>query len=453
MLLTIIATVIVLGVLIFVHELGHFLAAKSVDIAVPRFSIGFGPATPFKFRRGETEYIVAWFPFGGYVKMASKEEQEAMGALEGGASEADRFPPERLFENKSLPARVYVISAGVAMNVLFAWIAYVLLATGGRIETPTTSVARVDSTALPPGAEALASLPYGSEITLVNGDSVHSLQAIVMAIADPGSDRLRFDFRDRRDPIILPIPGTNASARAAILDALEFLVEPRVGSVLDGQPAARAGLASGDLIVGAAGDTVRSWDDLVRTVEASVGDTVLLSVLRGDAVIQLAVVPVEQTEVDPVTGEVRRVGRIGIGQALRRVDYGLGGAVVQGTRETWARTRLVLLTLKGMVLGQISPRELGGPILIGQMSGQVARLGVTSLVSFMAFLSLNLAILNLLPIPVLDGGHLVFLFAEGIRGKPLSLALRLRLTQVGLLVLIGIMALVLTNDFFRLIGG
>ncbi len=452
MLLTVAITIVVLGVLIFVHELGHFLAAKAVGIGVPRFSIGFGPPTPLRFQRGETEYVVAWVPLGGYVKMASREEQEAMGSLEGGTTE-DHWPESKLFENKPLLARIVVISAGVIMNFLFAWVVYVLLATGGRLETPTTTIAEADSAILPPGTEVLATLPYGTEITRINGDSVHSLTEVYRAIVDPGSERLRFDFRDRSDPVILPIPGTDAASRAAILDAIEFWMEPRVGSVLPGEPAERAGLEPGDLIVGANGDTIRSWQDLLTTVEGNVGDTVMFLVLREGEIVRVPVVPAERSELDPATGEVRKVGRIGVGQHVIRVEYSIAEAVVVGSRDTWDRMRLVLITLKGMVLGQISPRDLGGPILIGQMSGQVARLGFVQLVAFMAFLSLNLAILNLLPIPVLDGGHLVFLFAEGIRGKPLSLAVRVRLTQVGLLVLMGIMALVLTNDLFRLIGG
>lgn len=451
MLLTIGVTVVVLGVLIFVHELGHFIAAKAMGIGVQRFSIGFGPATPLRFQRGETEYIVAWVPLGGYVKMASREEQESMSALEGGETPPD-FPEEKLFESKPLPARVLVISAGVIMNFLFAWIAYIMLAAGGRFETPTTTIGAVDAEALPPGAEALAALPYGVEITKINGDSVRSLDAVVRAIADPSGDRLRFDFRGR-DAVILEIPGTNASAREAVLQAIEFVMEPRVGSVVAGQPAAAAGLQRGDLITGIDGDTIRSWTELVAGVEGRMGDTLILRIARNGQVVSAEVVPVEQTDVDPTTGETRRVGRIGISIYQTRVVYSLPQAVVVGTRDTWDRTRAVLFTLKAMIFGEVSFRELGGPILIGQVSGQVARLGLASLVSFMAFLSLNLAVLNLLPIPVLDGGHLVFLFLEGVRGKPLSQALRIRLTQVGLLVLLGIMALVITNDVFRLMGG
>ncbi len=448
MFFTIAAFVIVIGVLIFVHELGHFLAAKGVGIGVPRFSIGFGPPTPIRFRRGETEYVVAWLPLGGYVKMASREEQEAMGPLEGGSTE-EHFPDDKLFENKPLAARILVISAGVIMNGLFAWMAYVGLAAYGRTELPSTRVV-VDSTALPSGAEDLADVPAGARIALINGDSVHTWTEVTDAIIDPGSDRLRFDFVGT-DPVVVPIPGGNAQARGAVLDALMPFLEPRLGTVVGGGAADRAGLRPGDVLLAVDGDSLRAWSELVAKVEPRAGDSLALTVLRDGQRLHVTVVPEEQSEPNVATGEIRKVGRIGVAVAYDtvRVRYGALGALREGTRETVSRTRLVLLTLKGMVLGQISPRELGGPILIGQVSGQVARTGLVPLLAFMAFLSLNLAVLNLLPIPVLDGGHLVFLAIEGILGRPLSLTLRLRLTQVGLLLLLGIMALVITNDLFR----
>lgn len=456
MLLTIIAFVFVLGVLIFVHELGHFLAAKATGIAVPRFSIGFGPPTPLSFRRGETEYRVSWIPLGGYVKMASKEEQEAMESLEGGEVHED-FPPDRLFESKSLAARIVVISAGVVMNVLFAWAVYTgVTAVYGKSEDPTTRLARVDREILPPVAGALADLPFGTQITLVNGDTVPSLNAIRSAILDLTSERLRFDFAGGRDPVIVSVPGTEAEARIRIWSALVPLWEARIGSVVPGQPAARAGMARGDVVVGIDGDTVRSWDDMVRRIEPNPGEELEVSVLRGDSILSLVVLVGEESETDRSTGEARPVGKIGVGVQLPdplRIQYGVVGSLVEGARLTWDDAGKVMFTLKGMILRKISPRELGGPIFIGQVSGEFAAAGLLPLLLFMAFLSINLAILNLLPIPVLDGGHLVFLLIEGVRGKPLSLGVRLRLTQVGLFVLLGIMVLALTNDVLRVFGG
>ncbi len=452
--LTLAATIFVLGVLIFVHELGHFMAAKAVGIAVPRFSIGFGPPTPLKFRRGETEYLISWIPFGGYVKMASLEEQEAMASLEGGQLEQE-FPAEQLFESKPLAARILVLSAGVIMNALFAWGVYsgLLMAYGQAID-PTTEIARVDATALPEAAHALAEIPFGAEIERINGAAVESWNDIMDGVLDPRSERLAIEL-SVGGPIVVDVPGVDAEARAKIAGALIPLWQPRVGYLVSGKPAAGAGLEAGDLITHIGGEELRSWDGLVTAVEASVGEAMEMRIDRGGETVEIEVTPGEEEITDAFTGEVRKVGRIGIGPQLdtRRIELGVVASLAEGGRETWDNGMQVLVFLRGMIMGQVSPRQLGGPILIGQASGQFARAGAVALLSFMAFLSINLAILNLLPIPVLDGGHLVFLLLEGVRGKPLPQALRLRLTQVGLFFLLGIMAFAVINDLVRVAGG
>jgi regulator of sigma E protease len=265
--LTLLAFVFVLGVLIFVHELGHFLAAKATGIGVPRFSIGFGPATPLTFRRGGTEYRIAWIPLGGYVKMASKEEQEAMAALEGGDLD-EEYPADKLFENKPLGARILVISAGVIMNVVFAWLVYTgITAIYGRSEDPTTTFAGVDEEILPDAAGQLAGLPFGTQIVGINGDTMSSLNAIGDAVLDLTSDRLRIDFAGDLDPVILEIPGTDANDRIGVWSALVPLWQPKVGSVLPGKPAARAGIERDDHILRIEGDTIRSWHEMVDLIQ------------------------------------------------------------------------------------------------------------------------------------------------------------------------------------------
>jgi regulator of sigma E protease len=450
-----VAFVFVLGVLIFVHELGHFLAAKAVGIGVPRFSIGFGPATPLKFRRGETEYVVAWIPLGGYVKMASHEEQEAMAAVEGGET-GEEFPPDQMFENKPLWARVVVISAGVAMNVLFGWLAYsALTMVYGRTEDPTTTVAAVDARWLPPQAQHFADIPQGTQIVRVNGDTMRSRDAIESAILNPVSDRLRIEFAGVTEPILLPVKGTDTDGRLGILSSLRWEWGPEAGALSPGLPAERAGIEPGDRFIAVAGDTIRSFYDLWKVVDVNPGTALDLTVQRGDSVFTVAVTPEEQTATDPATGEEFRFGRIGVSYSFEplRIRYGLLGSLVEGGRRTWGAGELVYATLKGLVLREVSAKEIGGPIFIGQMSGQLARIGLSALFEFMALLSVNLAILNLLPIPVLDGGHLVFLLIEGVRGRPLSVTARMRLTQAGLFLLLGLMVLVFTNDILRIFGG
>lgn len=459
MLLTIAAAIVVLGVVIFVHEVGHFLAAKATRVGVIRFSIGFGPATPLRFRRGDTEYVLSWFPFGGYVMMASEEEtaDEASGvrAIEGGPAERS-FPPDRQFESKPLLARILVITAGVLMNAAFAWGLYVALALGyGRREDPTTIVAAVDSTMLPAGATELARLWYPQAVVRINGDTVASWNDLQNAVLDPTGSGLTIQFAGSVSPVVLEVPGTPGGDRVRLLRALKPAWAPRLGYVAPGRPAAAAGLTSGDLVLAANGDSVRYWDDLVRVIEGHAGDTVTLAVERRDSLFTVRVVPTAEPDTDLVAGGRRAVGKVGVGPQIvpRHVRYSLPGAVREATRRAWGDAGLVVFAVKGLVTGDVSPRELGGPIFIGQLSGQLAQIGLEPFLQFIALFSINLAVLNLLPIPVLDGGRLLFLLAEGVRGRPLSRALRMRLSQMGVALLLAIMLLALTNDVLRLFGG
>lgn len=448
MLLTIAAAILVLGVLIFVHELGHFVAAKAVGVGVPRFSLGLGPVSPIRWKRGETEYVLSWIPFGGYVKMATAEDEETsmVGALEGGAA-GQHFPPDKLFENKPLPARILVIVAGVTMNILFAWGVFsVLAAVYGGPEPSTPAIARVDSAGLPAAARPLAGVPFGTEILRINGDTVKSWTDVFQALRDVSSSELAFDFAGGRS-ITVPIPGGDLEGRAALIDRVHPLQEPRIGSVVPGYPAEAAGVQPGDVVIAADQDTIRSWEEFVGAVEGRAGDTVSLALRRGDSTVQVTVVPATENVRDPETGGLRATGRIGV--AAPQVHYGPIQAVREGGKRTLTVAGEVWFAVKGLVTGRISARELGGPIQIGQLSGQVARMGIDRLFWFMAYFSVNLAILNLLPVPVLDGGHLMFLIIEGVRRRPLSLNLRLRLSQVGMVLLIGLMLFALSNDLVR----
>ena len=193
-----------------------------------------------------------------------------------------------------------------------------------------------------------------------------------------------------------------------------------------------------------------SWEALVGAIEGSAGRPLALGVRRGTRELNLVVTPRATKVPDVASGETRTVGRIGIGIYLPVHRLGWVASVGDGFGQTVRASGLILFTLKGLVTGQVSPRDIGGPILVGQISGEVVRLGLEAFLSFLALFSVNLAVLNLLPIPVLDGGHLVFLVVEGVRGRPLSLEQRQRLTQIGFFVLVGIMALALANDFLRL---
>jgi regulator of sigma E protease len=354
--LTLIAFLIVISVLILVHEFGHFLAAKSVDIQVPRFSLGLGPRVA-GFTRGETEYVLSAIPLGGYVKMAGMEDDEAAEALEGGGDPVE-VDPERTFDSKPLWARAWVISAGVIFNMIFAVLVFIALG-----------------------------LAYG-------------------------------------EPTLAP-------------PTLE------IGQVLPGQPAAAAGLREGDRIVSAGGRAVGSWEEFVEVVKAHPGRPLALEVRRGGEPVALTVTPrVEGGE-----------GKIGAGpvEVVTHRPLGAGEAVAYGFQRTWQTTELIVGVLGRLVTGQESLRSLGGPLTIGQVSGQAARLGLETFLGFMAIFSVNLAVFNLLPIPILDGGHLLFLGIEAVRGRALSLEYRIRLSQIGMLFVIALMIWALTNDVLRVI--
>jgi regulator of sigma E protease len=446
--LTILSLIIVLGVLIFVHELGHFVVAKAVGIQVLRFSLGFGRPL-IAWTRGETEYWISWIPLGGYVKMAGLEDEGAVGELEGGKA-AVAVDPERAFDKKPLWARMAVILAGVTMNVLFAFVVYVFLVAGiGVPAWATTQVDTVRVAMLPPGTEALATLRRGDQIVKVDGDTMATWDEILSRFVEAEGEA-RIEVAGRSEPLTVRIPADTV-ARLRLARALEPLLPARIGFVYPGEPAARAGLRQGDVVVRANGDTVRSWYDVLRALWYSPGKPVELAVLRDDSVINITVTPRSETDPDTMSLRPRPFGFIGAEgnppQIKQRLP--LTTAFRVAGVQTGRQIGLTVGAVKRMVTGQGKLRELGGPIMIAQISGQAVRLGLARFLEIMAMVSVGLAVLNLLPIPVLDGGHAVFLIAEGIRRKPLSPQLRLRLTQVGMLLVLAIMILAISNDVIR----
>lgn len=449
MLVTLVSFAIIVGVLIFVHELGHFAAAKSLGIQVHRFSLGFGKPI-VKFQRGETEYIVAALPLGGYVKMAGLEEEGMMGEVEGGKP-AQPVDPARAFDRKPLWARIIVILAGVTMNVVLAYVVYVGRAAGvGLPVLATTQIDSVVAADLPSGAEALGTIRFGDRIVRINGDSMRHWQDIMDHLVR-GPDTARVEFAGRA-PLTVRLGDGSAEARHRAAGALIAYLPPRIGVVVPGLPAYRAGLKPGDLVVRAGGDTVRSWVALVRTIRASPGRSLELVIQRSGALIPVHVVPEVHRDSSVQAAEYGQIGT-DYDAPVTHERVPLGTAVLEGGSYTWGAIRAVLGGLGQLVLGRVSLRQsLAGPIEIASVSGQVARLGIDRFLDLLGFFSINLAVLNLLPIPVLDGGQLVFLLAEGVRRRPLSLELRLRLTQVGFVFLLGLMSLAVVNGIFKFFG-
>jgi regulator of sigma E protease len=453
-LLTVVALIVVLGVLIFVHEAGHFIAAKWAGIYVHRFSLGLGAPIPWlTFQRGETEYSISWLPLGGYVKMASREEDIGSSALEGGAPAA-AVPADRVFEAKPIWKRMVVILAGVTMNALFAWAVFTFLAyKNGRQIDPVTTVGRVVTEGVPPEAVALKQIRPGDQIVRINGDTVKSWDEIVSAIANTPEPEIRIELAQGKS-VALPIHPDALEERLKAAQALQPFRAPVVGQILSGKPAARAGIQEGDTILALGGRRVEQWYDLLELLQSSAGRDLTGVVSRGGRHVNFTVRPYLDSIPGP-DGKVRAVGRIGVGVGTGFISekLSLSQSIAEGGRATLRASTQIIRTVRGLFSGRISGRTVGGPILIGQLAGESARLGLDTFLGFMALISINLAILNLLPVPVLDGGQFLFLLAEAIIRRPLPAKVRERLTTVGLVLIVLLMGLAFSNDLRRLFGG
>jgi regulator of sigma E protease len=448
-----IATIIVLGVLIFVHELGHFWAAKAVGIEVQRFSIGLGPRV-WGFRRGETEYVLSAIPLGGYVKMGGMDD-EVMDRVEGGSpAEGVATDPSRAFDAKPIWARTLVISAGVIMNMLFAFLVYAFVAGAwGVSQVDTTRVAAVRAEVLPPGNEALLGLPAGATVVQVGDRPVEHWGDIAEALLALPAGPSELVTTDPAGRFPLAIPGAEPERRA-LAGSLDYWLDPVVAAVAPGAPAERGGIQAGDRLLAVDGEPVTSWSTFVTLIQGRPGQRTEITLERGGERLTRAVTPDSNSGADPETGESRTVGYVGIWPDQPTVSERVTPleAIRTGGRETWAVSAFILTSLRDLVTGQVSPRNLGSIVTIGQASGEAADAGISVFLRFMALFSINLAILNLLPIPILDGGHLVFLAVEAIRGRALTIEQRIRWSQVGFVIVVGIMVLALSNDVLRLLG-
>lgn len=447
--MTILALIVLLGVLIFVHELGHFWAAKSVGIGVERFSIGLGPRV-WGFERRGTEYVLSAIPLGGYVKMQGMED-EVMEHLEGGSGETPRKPSPADFDAQPLLARAFVISAGVIMNMIFAFFLFTLVAAAwGVSEYATTRVMDVDEGALPAGTEALAEIVPGAEVARVGGVEPESWGDIRRGFLDSPPGPLTLTTTSPAGVFEILVP-EDPGERRALADALVYWVDPVVSDIEPGGPAAGSSIEPGDRITSVAGAPVHSWADIIREVGSRPGETVEIGLLRGETALSRIV------ELDDVAGEGtdERIGRLGIFRSepeTRTIPVGLAAAVSLGWTETYGFTGRILGFLRDLFTANVSPRSVGSLGTIAVASGQAAAEGMAAFLRFMAFFSINLAVLNMLPIPILDGGHMVFLGIELVRGEKLSVKQRVRWSQVGFVFIILIMVWALGNDLLRFLG-
>lgn len=438
-----------LGVLILVHELGHFVAARAFDIHVSRFSIGLGPKL-FGFRRGDTDFRISALPLGGYVKLAGMKEMEI---LEGGAETGEEVDPARTFAAQPAPVRAVVLAAGVAMNALLAVVLFAAIGViWGRPTPGEPIVGDVVEEWLPEGAWALADIPAGTRITRVGGRSVADMDDVARAFMAADAGELTLELAGAPD-VTVTIPD-RARDRQFLPLALEPVstAEPVVGRLHPDGPAAQAGLEPGDRVVAVDGRAVATWQQLSRLVRQSPGQPLLLQVERGDEAFTASLTPEARYLGD------RELGRMGASLDARtagdvpRERLTPSAAVAYGFGQSWEIVALMGTFVSGLIDGRHSARELGGPIMIAQISGAATRAGLPTLLFFTALLSINLAVINLLPIPVLDGGHLFLLGVEAVRGQPPSEWAQAMLGRVGLAAVVLIMLWAVTADVLRLLG-
>lgn len=445
-----VAFVIALGLLIAIHEFGHFWVARRVGIKVLRYSIGFG--RPLYKRTGKvdgTEYVIAAIPLGGYVKMLDEREAPVASSERG-----------RAFNRQPLWARSAVVLAGPLANFLLAILAYwIVLMMGISGLAPLVGEPVAGSEA------ARAGFVYEDRIVAVEGRATPTWADARIALleASLGSD----------GPLAIQVTTADGTSRVRRLEASEEAmldaggdavaslgfttwwprVDARVGEVVPDGAAARAGLEVGDLVVAVDDQPIAQWSELVGLVQPRAGETVPLEIDRGGTRITLEIMP-EAVEVNG-----RTIGRIGIVETTStalaeraRVKIGRPpiAAFIGAIERTWDMSLLTLRMLGKLFVGQASLDNISGPLSIAQFAGQSASTGLDHYINFIALISISLAVLNLLPVPMLDGGHLLYFAIEAVRGKPMSERVQIIGQQVGLVLLGGLMFLAFYNDIWRL---
>jgi regulator of sigma E protease len=427
---TLIAFAFVLGVLVFVHELGHFLAAKRIGIKVLKFQLGFNP-TIVSVRRGDTEYGIGALPLGGYVKMAGENPEETR------TGAPDEFLSRTKWE------RFQVLIMGPTMNLLMAvGLTAVVLYHGAEapiFEDQPPVVGAV--TAGSPAAQA--DIRPGDRIMAVADRKVDTWQDVFLAIGTrsdrPVSVKL---MRNGVESTRTVVPVSNSRSRYDIGDiGVQPTVRPKLIAVNAGQPAERGGLKRGDVVLAVDGQPMNSTTAFRDVIAKHPGQPITISVLRADAPVDLTVTPVKQ-------GSIGWIG-VGIGEETKSIKPGPFQAIEMSVQENVRNAGLIFRTVWGLITLETSPKQLMGPVAIAQMSGESAELGWVALFSLMAMISLNLGLLNLLPIPILDGGHIAIMALEGVARRDFSIRVKEKMLLAGFVVLMMLMVTAIYNDLTR----
>ncbi|MEK8085061.1 RIP metalloprotease RseP [Aquabacterium sp. A3] len=462
MLMTVLAFLVTIGVLVVIHEYGHYRAAVACDVKVHRFSVGFGQVI-WSRMRGETEFVISALPLGGYVKMLDERE--------GPVAPSEQH---RAFNRKPVRQRAFIVAAGPAANLLLAVVLYAAVNWVGVPELSPWMAqpqpgSMADEAGLQAGQQVLAARTLQQAEDAEDWTPVRSmsdLQWLITEAALAGHDlELEVGRRDRVDqephsPVSLRLPLSRLSASdvdAGLLDRVGLTGpygEPLIDEVVSGGPAQRAGLQAGDRVIRINGQTPRDAGELRGVIRASLADgqpqPIMLDIERGGRLMQFTLEPV----LKDVQGQMipRIEAAIGSAPAMITVRYGLWEGLERAVTRTWDVSVLSLQMLGKMLIGEASLKNLSGPLTIADYAGRTAEMGWVHYIGFLALVSVSLGVLNLLPLPVLDGGHLMYHLFEAVTGRPVSDLWLERLQRGGLAIMLLMMSLALYNDFARLFG-
>jgi len=420
--------IVVLGVLIFVHELGHFIMAKIMGIRVETFSLGFGPRI-WGFTRGNTDYRLSAVPLGGYVKMLGENPDEEL-----------RGSPEEFLSRKRWE-RFLVLVMGPAVNLAFAYLIYVAVfmvgVTDFNFRTVPAIVGGVEDAS--PAAEA--GLLPGDRILGAGGEEIATFSDFLLFVGMNPGERVTFELERGGEVISAEVEiGTTKKRRLGVVGVTPAII-PQVQIVNPGSPAEAGGLRVGDLLLSAGGERLfwgSAGGDLADTVQAHAGQPLAFTVIRDGQDLSLTLVPDAET------------GTIGISHGAPKRKFGFFGALGEAGRRCMRESTILFKTVRKLLTGSISMRSLSGPLEIASFSGSYASFGFIPFLEFMAMVSLQLGLINLFPIPVLDGGHILILAVEGTVRREFSPVFKERLMMVGIFMLMALMAVVLYFDVVKM---
>jgi len=435
---TIMAFLILIGILVFIHEFGHFMVAKVIGVKVEKFSLGFGPKL-LGFKKGKegTEYLISLLPLGGYVKLKGENPDESL----------NNDPTE--FNSRKVSDRFKIVVAGSIMNIILAFFLFPIVFMIG-VEVPEYLKEKPIIGWIDEGSPAAkAGFKIGDRIEKIAGikvDNWEELQQVILSKADKNLKVLAVREGKRIERMVTPLSGGSFGAGYV---GWEHYWEPIIGGVTPEYPAEKAGLQPGDKILAINSIPIVHWNQIPQLIQKNKESEIKFEVERKGLFLSFLVKP----ELQEINGEKRLF--IGIMPKLpTRVEkYGVFKSIQKGTQRAGEMTWLTLKMLKDLITLNLSVKALGGPIMIAKLSGQAAKSGVSDFLAFMAFLSLSLGIINLFPIPVLDGGIILFLLIELIRGKPIGVKKMEIAQQVGLAILILLMVTVTYNDLMRVLPG